>query len=288
MEIFGQYSFQVVALACVFLSIAAALVGNINFYKGQGLVGDALGHASFPGMLFAYILFGSMQSWYLLLGAIVSGGLAYWLVHLSHKYSKTDLNASLAIHLSGFFALGMVLKSYLQNQPDSSQQNLSIIGHYLFGQAAYLMEEDLKIMAIFCLLTVIVILVFYKQFKICLFDPVYAQVVGLPIKRLDYLQLLLTVIMIGIGIKAVGIVLISSFMLLPGLSARQWTDHFSQSLWLSVGFAICASLIGSYLSMCVPRLSTGPTMILALGFIAAISILFRWLHDRKALKQRRG
>ncbi len=117
MDLLLSYDFLVVAIGTMILSIASGFVGCVSLHKGQSLIGDAVGHASFPGIVIAFMLFRTRDPVILSLGALASGALAYALIQLVSGGTKIRLDASLAIFLSGFFGLGMVLKSYTQGNP---------------------------------------------------------------------------------------------------------------------------------------------------------------------------
>ena len=116
-QILFSYDFLVVAIGTVLLAIPSAIVGCFSVYKGQSLMADAVGHASYPGVVVAFMLFSIRSSVILTLGAAVFGILAYLTIQLIRKHSVIDFDAALAIVLTGFFGLGMVLKSYLQGNP---------------------------------------------------------------------------------------------------------------------------------------------------------------------------
>ena len=97
---------------------------------------------------------------------------------------------------------------------------------------------------------------------------------------------LLTVAVIGIGLKAVGSILISSFLIIPCVAASQWSNDFSRVLFLSSLFGIAAALAGTYVSTVEQGMSTGPSIILAACAIAFFSLLLG-KHGLLRTRQRR-
>lgn len=95
LSILTSYSFLVVALGTLLLSISAASVGCITVLKGQSLIGDAIGHSTFPGIVLAFMVFQSRNPLLLSLGALVSGGVAFFLIQLVHQGKKTGLDSIL-------------------------------------------------------------------------------------------------------------------------------------------------------------------------------------------------
>lgn len=284
MEILTSYSFRIIAMGTVLLAIVSAVVGSINVYKGQSLIGDAMGHSTFAGIVLAYMIFQTRNPIVLLIGAMLSAALAYLLIEYSNRNSKIGLDANLAIYLSGFFGIGMVLKSYIQGNPNFENASQSGLQNYIFGQAAYLLELDVKLIAIATVICLSIVLLLFREFKIYLFDREFAQIAQLPIKLMDYLVLFMTILVIGVGIKAVGAILISSFLIVPCISANQWTNKFSMVMILGAIFSSISVLIGAYISMLYTGLSTGPSIIIVSGIICGLSFLL----GKNGIFRRRG
>ncbi|MFM1533760.1 metal ABC transporter permease [Helcococcus ovis] len=274
MEILKTYSFQIVAIGTIILAIVSSFVGSINVYKGQSLIGDAMGHSTFSGIVLSFILFSSRNPVILLGGAMLSSAISYYLIQFGRKHSKIGLDANMAIFLSGFFGLGMVLKSYIQGNKAFSGVSQAGLENYIFGQAAYLLEEDVKLILIASMICIFIILFFLKEFKVYLFDKEYAKLIRINTGLLDYLILFMTILVIGVGIKAVGAVLISSFLIIPTVSASQWTNRFSILLLISSVFGAISAFVGSYVSTVFAGFSTGPSIILISGILFVISFIF--------------
>lgn len=276
MDILTNYTFQIVALGSVILAVAAAPVGAFSVYKGQSLIGDAIGHSTFPGIILAYMAFATRSPVVLLAGAVTAGAASYALIQLAHKDKRLGLglDANLAIFLSGFFGLGMALKSFIQGNPDYAGASQAGLGTYIFGQAAYMLEADVQLICVVSAVVLLLLLLFYKELKLFVFDAEYAEVVGLPCRLLNILLLVMTIAVIGIGIKAVGAILISSFLIIPCAAANQWSNNLSRVLLLSSGIGAVSSLVGTYISTLEQGMSTGPSIILVASVIAFFSILF--------------
>ena len=272
MDILMNYTFQIVALGSVILAVTAGPVGAFSVYKGQSLIGDAIGHSTFPGIILAYMAFATRSPVVLLMGAIVAGAASYALIQLAHRDKRLGLDANLAIFLSGFFGLGMALKSFIQGNPDYAGASQAGLGTYIFGQAAYMLEVDVLIISIVSAVCLTLLLLFYKELKLFVFDAEYAEVVGLPCRLLHILLLVMTIAVIGIGIKAVGAILISSFLIIPCVAANQWSNNFARVLSSLIGAV--SALVGTYISTLEQGMSTGPSIILVASLIAFFSILF--------------
>lgn len=274
MEIITSYTFKVVALASLLLSISTALIGSVNVFKKQSLIGDAIGHASYPGIILAFMLFKSRNPFILLIGAGVLGGFAYYLIQKSGRNTVVSLDGNLAIFLSGFFGLGMVLKTYIQGNAKFAGASQAGLDTYIFGQTSFLLEIDLQMIAVVTVICVVLFALFYKEIKLYLFDREFATVAGLPVELMDRLILFMNILVISIGLKSVGALLISSFLIIPVIAAEQWSNKFINVLIISCVLSIASSLIGNYLSFTGNGIATGPTIVLCSCLFAFLSMLF--------------
>lgn len=273
LEVLGSYSFLIVALGTFILSAAAGSVGCVTVLKGQSLIGDAIGHAAFPGIVLAFMISLQKDPTILLLGAIFSGSIAFILIQVLRKNSKLDLDAILAVILSSFFGLGMVLKSHIQGNPNYKGASQSGIQNYIFGQAAYIMSKDIKLILAVAIPSLIMLFLFYKEIKLFIFDEVYSQTIGLNTGLINGIILVMTMSLIAAGLKIVGAILISSLLIVPAITALQWSDKFSVVLLIAGFTGGISAIVGTYISTVYNGMSTGPTIILVMTIFAFFSIL---------------
>lgn len=273
LEVLGSYSFLIVALGTFILSAAAGSVGCVTVLKGQSLIGDAIGHAAFPGIVLAFMISLQKDPTILLLGAIFSGSIAFILIQVLRKNSKLDLDAILAVILSSFFGLGMVLKSHIQGNPNYKGASQSGIQNYIFGQAAYIMSKDIKLILAVAIPSLIMLFLFYKEIKLFIFDEVYSQTIGLNTGLINGIILVMTMSLIAAGLKIVGAILISSLLIVPAITALQWSDKFSVVLLIAGLTGGISAIVGTYISTVYNGMSTGPTIILVMTIFAFFSIL---------------
>ena len=273
MSLIKLYSFQIVVIGTILLAITSALVGTLNVYKNQALIGDALGHSTLPGIVLAFMLTSQRNPLILLLGAMATASLSYYLIEYSNKNSNIEPDANMAIYLSAFFGLGLVLKSFIQGNPSYANASKAGLAKYIFGQAAYLQKNDITLIFIVFIICLGIITFFYRDIKCYLFDSELANLIGVNTKRLDHLILFMTILVIGVGIKAVGVILISSLLIIPIITASKLSNNFLGVLGISALLSAIASIIGSAISTLYQGFSTGPTIIIVQGLIALFVIL---------------
>jgi manganese/zinc/iron transport system permease protein len=283
---FSDPGTRIVTLGSVLLGAIASLVGCFTFLQKRALIGDTISHAVLPGICLAFILSGAKNPYTLLLGAFLSGWLAVLAADFITRSSKIKADTSIAIVLSFFFAVGMMLLSMIQHSGNANQAGLH---HFLFGKAAAIVREDVQMFLIVGLVSVVIILLFYRQFKLYIFDRAFAQSIGLPVKFLDFLLTTLAVLAIAIGIRAVGVVLMAALLITPAAVARFWTGQLKFMLVLAAAVGGLAGFTGAMISYTAPSMPTGPWIIVVLSLMAFISIFTGTekgvLH--RLLKQRR-
>lgn len=274
LEVLKSYGFLVVALGSFFLAISSAVLGTITVLKGQSLIGDAIGHSAFPGVVLAFILFASRNPIILLMGAIFSGSLAFILIEILNKNTKLSLDTILAVILSSFFGLGMVLKSYIQGNPAYQRASQSGLQNYIFGQAAYMVLDDVKMILFISIICLILIGLFYKEIKVFVFDENYARTIGINAKVIYLLIMVCAMTLIGAGLKIVGAILISSLLIVPPIAALQWSNNFFRVMIIGAFVGGFSAFLGTYISTVYNGMSTGPTIILIMTSLALFSLLF--------------
>ena len=291
MGIITQYSFVVVAIGTMLLAMATGIIGTISILKGQSLIGDAVGHAALPGIILAFMISGKKSSLLLMVGAIIAGVVAFILIQTISEISKIEADTAMAIILSAMFGLGMVLKSYIQGNAKYSKASQSGLASYIFGQAAYILREDVIIIFTVSLISLVLFIIFYKEIKVYVFDAVYAYTIGINSKLLSLLIMIMTMILIAAGLKAVGAILISSMLITPAITGLQWSDKYEIVLVIAAVMGAISAFIGTLLSTIVKGFSTGPSIILIMSLLALLSVLFspkgviRMLINRAEIKK---
>ncbi len=267
----SDYTFRTIALGCMLLGSVSGMLGCFAVLRKQSLLGDAVSHASLPGVCLAFLIIRSKNTEILLLGALAIGLICIGLIQTIQNYTKIKFDSALAFILSVFFGLGLVLLSYLNKLPGANKSGLN---KFIFGQASTFVERDVRLMLYTGIILLIVIILFWKEFKIVTFDSEFAKTLGFPSRKIEILISVLIVITVIIGIQAAGVILISAMIISPAVAARQWTNRLSIMVILSGIFGGIAGLTGTLISITESNLPTGPVIVLVISLIVVFSILF--------------
>ena len=266
-----NYTLMIVAIGAALLGAVSGSLGTYAVLRRQSLLGDAISHAALPGIAIAFLLTGSKTPLILVLGAAIAGWLGTLLILSIVRLTRIKYDSALGIVLSTFFGFGLVLHTLIQRTGNANQAGLDT---FLFGQAATLLESDVLTIGMLGGIAIIVMLVFWKELKVLVFDEGFAASIGFPIRVLDILLTSLLVMAIVLGLQAVGAVLMSAMLVAPAVAARQWTNKLSVMMLLAAGFGAFAGVSGTIISSSASRIPTGPTIVLCATVVVGISIAF--------------
>lgn len=270
--IINDYTLRTITLGTAILGAITGMLGSFAVLRKQSLLGDAISHAALPGIAIAFLVTGIKDTHILLLGALISGLIgSFWIRGIITKtHLKSD--TALGLILSVFFGFGMLLLTFIQKQPNANQAGLD---KYLFGQAATLVVNDVWLMAIVTGVCLVIMLLFWKEFKILLFDADYTKTLGFNTKTIDILITSFIVLAIVLGLQTVGVVLMSAMLLAPAAAARQWTNSLSTMVILAAIFGAFSGVFGTAISASQNNLSTGPVIVL----VASVFVLFSFVFS---------
>lgn len=277
MDIFIKYltledpNVRYVVLAIVLLGGMSGTVGSFNFLRKKTLVGETVAHSMLPGVLIAFLLSGVKNPLVLIAGASISGWLSILVVDYITTKSKIKGDSALAIVLSSFFGFGIVLLTMIQNNYQGNQSGLD---HYIFGNAAAMTPEDSMAFAGVSILVLVLIIGSFWSIKAIIFNHEYAQSIGINRRTINALISIITILTISVGIKAVGIVMMSALLIIPPTAARFWTDRFIPMLIISGIFGAIGGWAGAFVSYSQSNMPTGPWTIVIVSIIAFASMLF--------------
>lgn len=278
-------------IASMLMCFSAGLVGAFVFLRKQSLLGEALSHAAYPGVILGVIASGMLGysagngfeiSLLIILGAFLTALLGTWTINFLTKKCAVKTDAALCFVLSGFFGVGLTLASQVQFAYSSLYQQIQV---YLYGQAATMTEIHIRIYALLAFVILLAVVFLYKEVQLISFDQNYAKSLGYKTAPIEAFFFMITVFAVVVGIRSVGVVLMSAMLIAPASAARQFTNQLSVMLALSAFFGLISGFLGNYFSVeftnyllkLYPgeRLSipTGPAIVMVAASICLFSLL---------------
>lgn len=260
-----------VLMGSVLLGMSASVIGGFAFLRKRALIGDALAHAALPGVMMAFLLFQTRDPLIIFIGALCSSFLGFFLIDWLPKNTKIKADAALAITLSFFFAIGLMLLSFIQGMDVNNKSGLDKI---LFGQAAAMTEGDIKLLGYVTIFILITVVLFFQKFRLIAFNQAYARTLGIAVNRYELLLALLIVMSVVVGLQLVGVVLMAAILLTPIAAARYWSNQLAHILITASLLGALSALISTQISYLAPAMPTGPWMVVSLSVLFILSLLF--------------
>jgi manganese/iron transport system permease protein len=256
-----QFEFMVNALIIsVLVAIPMALLSCFLVLKGWSLMGDAISHAVFPGVVIAYIV-----GFPYAVGAFIAGMFCAIATGFLKDNSRIKQDTVMGVVFSGMFGLGLVL--YVKIQSDVH------LDHILFGDMLGVSWRDIAESAVIAAVTAGIIGIKWRDFLLHAFDPAQARAVGLRVNLLHYGLLCLISLTIVGALQAVGIILAIAMLIAPGAIAFLLARKFSVMLIISVIVAMVGSFLGVYLSFFIDS-APAPTIVLLLSIIFVLAFIY--------------
>lgn len=268
-----DYNTRVVLLGTTMIGLTSGLLGVYLLLRRRALIGDAISHATLPGVAVAFLWLtaqGMDKSLpILLIGAGISGALGGAAVLFLRHVVRIREDAALGTVLSVFFGAGVALLTVAQEQG-----NAAGLEAFIYGKAASMTSEDVWLASSIGLIVLLSIAAFAKELKILCFDSELARSQGWPVLLLDSLLIALVVAVTIVGLRAVGLILMIALLVVPAASARFWTHNLTKMLFISGFFGAVSCAIGTLLSASFDKMPSGATIVLVACAFFALSFLF--------------
>jgi manganese/zinc/iron transport system permease protein len=288
-----------IAVMGAFVAIACGLVGNYLILRRMALVGDAISHSVLPGLAIAFLIARERTSFVMFLGALVAGMVTTLLIELIHKKSRVKQDAAIGIAFTSLFAIGVILISLYASKIDLDQECV-LYGEILFVPLQPIVNlfghgiapEPVFRMGVVTILTILLILFFYKELLVSSFDPGLSTSLGINSTVMHYgLMCWLSVVVVS-AFESVGAILVIAMLILPGATASLLAYRLPLVQWLTVAHALLSSFFGIHLSTWLDCSTAGAMVVVGAGlfvlawvFSPSQGLLRRFIHQRLTLEE---
>ncbi|WP_434670174.1 metal ABC transporter permease [Klebsiella sp. B345] len=263
-----QFSFMVNAiLVATIVAVPCALLSVFLVLKGWALMGDAMSHAVFPGVVVAYIIGIPFA-----IGAFVAGLFCAVATGYLDDNSRIKRDTIMGIVFSGMFGAGLVLYVSIQSEVH--------LDHILFGDMLGISASDIGQTSAIALIITLIVGLKWRDFVLHAFDPHQAKASGLRCGLLHYGLLCMIALTIVATLKAVGIILSISLLIAPGAIALLLTRRFISALLLAVGIAVSCSFAGVWLSFYLDS-APAPTIVVLFSALFVIAFVGTSVRDSR-------
>ena len=262
-----QFPFMQRAIAgAVLMGLLGGLLGSFVTLRQLSFFSHAVGHAALVGVAIG-VLLQLNPTWMLLPFTLVFGLVVLYFI------DKTDIGSDsvLSIVLSGALAIGVILSSLIKGY----RGNLMGV---LFGDILAIDTTDLVLTLLVLVGSSIFLLSTLRQQILLTLNPAVAQVQGIPVQLYRYGFVVLLSLAVAVAIKAVGVLLVNAFLVIPASTAKLLSHHFTRFLVMSVIVGAISSIAGIVISGLF-NFASGPSIVLV-QFVLFLAV-FTWVNLQK-------
>jgi manganese/zinc/iron transport system permease protein len=297
------------------ITAACGLIGNYLILRRMALVGDAISHSVLPGMAIAFLLADSLSTLPMFLGALGAGIVTTVLIELIHKKTRVKQDSAIGITFSTLFAIGVIIISvglsdsvHLDTdcvlygeiafvpldlvQTKLGSDALSVVEKipglnsemFLDGDLLTLAPPSVIRMAVVAGITLLLIVLFYKELLVTSFDSGLSSSLGINSNVVHYVLMGMLSVIIVSAFEAVGAILVIAMLILPGATASLLAHRLPPMFGITVVHALLSAVGGIHLATwldCSPAgaMVVAGSAVFALAWVFSPSegLLRRWL-----------
>jgi manganese/zinc/iron transport system permease protein len=274
-----------IVIVSILVAVSCALAGSFLQLNRQAMMGDALSHAVLPGIAIAFIVSGTRDSWTMMPFAAVFALFLVWLTERIGSRGRLREDASMGIVFTSLFAFGVILISAYAGHIDldldcvlygelvyTPWQRFTFAGTDIGPRAVWLLGAAL-------LANTLIMLMLRKELTVSSFDPTFAQVMGLPTRKIHYAHMTGVALATVAAFESVGAILVVAFLIVPPAAARLVSSSVGGMLLASVGFGVFSAVVGLLLAGWIDTSPAG-SMAVASGIGFACAFAFRVPFNR--------
>ncbi|OQY09312.1 MAG: ABC transporter [Marinitoga sp. 4572_148] len=268
-----SYDFMIYAiLTAVLASFSASLLSNYIVLKKMEFIGEGAAHTAFGGIALA-ILFDLNIDLISIITAILFGTAIYFI----SKKEKVNENSVIGMLLSFSMALGVI---FLYLKPGYTPELTS----YLFGDILMVNAEDVKILSGVLSTIILFIILFNKELKYYAYNPRMAKNFGVPVNLISFIFLIIVSIVVVTSVKIIGIILVTSLLITPGVIGKLFAKSLNQMIVISSLAGIFSGFFGIVIAYYL-NIPPGPSIVVTLFSLFLISYLIFYLKTKVFVKK---
>jgi len=246
-----------IVVAGVLSAVACALLGNFMVLQRMSMMGDAISHAVLPGLAVAFLLTGSRDSLTMFVGAAVVGVLTALFTQWIHKFGQVEESAAMGVVFTSLFAVGLILIVRGADKVDldpgcvlyGAIELVPLDTKMIFGRAVPRAVVNLSV--VFGL-NVLFVCCFFKELKLCAFDPGLATTLGINAGFMHYALMTLVAVTTVAAFETVGSILVIAMLIVPAAAAHLLTSRLHSMIVVSLVIAILCATLGHVAAITVP------------------------------------
>ncbi|MEM9081334.1 MAG: metal ABC transporter permease [Verrucomicrobiota bacterium] len=279
-----------IAITGALIAAACALPGCFLVLRKMSMMGDAISHAVLPGLAIAFLLTGTRASLPMFLAAAATGVLTAVFTQWIAKFGNVDRGAAMGIVFTTLFAVGLLLIVQAADHVELDP------GCVLYGAIEFIPLDTISLgtLAIpratlvssgVLLLNLILIIAFFKEFRLSAFDPNLADTLGFNSQFLHYLLMTMVAVTTVAAFEAVGSIIVIAMLIVPPATALLLTRRLVPVLLLATLFAIASAVLGHWSAIAIPAAFNLPSTNTSGMIATAAGFLFLLIWITTLLKK---
>ncbi|MFC6276322.1 metal ABC transporter permease [Psittacicella hinzii] len=269
--------YRIALITSILVSISTAMTSLVIVNKSWAMLGMGLSNSVFPGVVIGSLIHFPLA---ITIGAFSTGLACFYLTSFIMSHSRLKADAALGMCYSCFFALGLILLSFVKTEQH--------ITHILFGNLLGVETSDFIELCIICGLVMVVTLFKFKDIILFTFDELQFRVLGLGYQRFYNLMLVILTLTIIASLQAIGILLTISYLVLPAVTAQLFSKRLRNVLLIAIGSNLFSSYWGITLAY-ILNISTGPSIVVMQTLLFLCGFTYRkianWRTRQLRIKQ---
>lgn len=271
-ELFS-YDFMIYAiLASVLAGFSASLLSNYIVLKKMEFIGEGAAHTAFGGIALAILLNLNIDT-VSIITAVLFGTTIYFI----SKKDRVNENSVIGMLLSFSMALGVI---FLYLKPGYTPE----ITSYLFGDILMVNFNDVKILSVVSLIILSIIILFNKELKYYTYNSKMARNFGVPVNFINYIFLVIVSIVVVTSVKIIGIILVTSLLITPGVIAKLFANSLNQMLIISSIVGTLSGFLGIIIAYYLD-IPPGPSIVVTLFSLFLGAYIISYLKNKIYVKK---
>ncbi len=260
LELVGNSVVMRAIAASLIASVLSAVVGSFTVSRGLSTMGAAIAHSSLAGAILGFLL--GVEP---LIGAVILSLIfALFISKGGRTHTRRDMILGVAFGLSA--AIAAMSLSLVRAYTTTAM-------NYLVGDVMGVSSAEILLLFAFGLASLIIVAVFYKEFKFMIFDMEAAEAMGLDVNLYNHVLIVLIAVTTVVELKVVGSIVAVVFLVAPAASAFEFSHSFEEMMFFSILFAVGSAIAGAAASLTL-NLPCGPTMGVFASIIYLLSMIF--------------
>lgn len=281
--IYHYYNPVIAIISALFLGVAAGLTGMFLVLRKEALLSDAITHSTLPGIGIGFLIALALglddgrNLPLLMLCAFATALSGVFFVNFTIRNTRLKPDTVITSVMSCTYGVGLLLFSYIQTLSNGNKAGLT---SFLLGQVAAVTFEDMILIVIISCISSFFIILHFKELCLLTFDPLFAKLTFPQERAVNLLLSIMITLIICVGLKTVGVVLILALMTIPAISAMQIARRCRSMAILSAALGSTASATGIVITLFQKNLPAGATIVLSASCLFILCLIFKKLWGR--------